>query len=309
MARLQAPQDSDIRLLRHFCAIVDEGGFSAAQAALGVSQSVLSESVKALELRLGASLCQRGPKGFRLFPEGEATYKAAQRLFAEVEVFRASTSDLSRLAQHEVSVAVQESILEHPKSRIPEALARLQDSHPNVHFHLEVMLGTQVIGRVADGLMHVGIGIPGETRAQLYVRPLFEERSMLCCGVGHPFFNRVSDGLRTEEVDAVAHVTSGKVESFFSAPIDAQARGDVGRGARAQLALILSGRNVGYVPRHIAAPLLASGKLKELCPGGKSMPLTNTVYAMTGPSSKDIAVVRYLVDIMAKIHSDELLTT
>lgn len=306
MARLQSLQDSDLKLLRYFCAIVDEGGFSAAQSALGVSQSMLSESVKTLELRLGAALCQRGPKGFRLFPEGEAVYAAAQKLFSEVEVFRLSASDLSRLAHHEISVAVQESVLEHPQSRVPEALAALSESYPNVRYHLEVMLGTQVLGQVADGLTHVGICIPGDTRAQLYTRPLFEERAILCCGRVHPFFARPDADLGAAEVAAAARATSGRVERFFKAPADLEAAGDVGRGARAQLALILSGRNVGYVPHHIAEPLLASGAMREICPEGQSQTLVNPIAAMAGPAMRDIGVIRHLVDLLARVHENGL---
>ena len=52
--------DVDLKLLRCFCAIVEEGSFTAAQATLNLSQSVLSEHLKSLEIRLGTRLCQRG---------------------------------------------------------------------------------------------------------------------------------------------------------------------------------------------------------------------------------------------------------
>ncbi|QEW24131.1 CysJI operon transcriptional activator (plasmid) [Marinibacterium anthonyi] len=302
MARLQSLHDSDLKLLRHFCTIVDEGGFSAAQSALGVSQSMLSESVKTLELRLGTALCQRGPKGFRLYPEGEAVYAAAQKLFAEVETFRLRASDLSRMAHHEITIAVQESVLEHPDCRLPEALAAFSGSYPNVQYHLEIMLGTQVLGQVTDGLTHLGICIPAETRAQVYTRPLFEERAILCCGRTHPFHARADAQLGTAEVAATARATSGRVERFYKAPAELDAGGDIGRGARAQLALILSGRNVGYVPHHIAEPLLQSGALREIFPEGQSVALVNPIAAMAGPSMRDIGVVRHLVDLLAEAH-------
>ncbi|MBV8839057.1 MAG: LysR family transcriptional regulator, partial [Alphaproteobacteria bacterium] len=80
--------DVDLKLLRCFCAIVEEGSFTAAQATLNLSQSVLSEHLKSLEIRLGMRLCQRGPKGFKLYREGEVVYQAAKELFASIEIFK-----------------------------------------------------------------------------------------------------------------------------------------------------------------------------------------------------------------------------
>jgi DNA-binding transcriptional LysR family regulator len=59
-------QTPDLKLLWIFIAIVLNGGFSGAQSELNLGQSAISECLKALELRVGASLCQRGPAGFKL---------------------------------------------------------------------------------------------------------------------------------------------------------------------------------------------------------------------------------------------------
>ena len=94
--------DVDLKLLRCFCAIVEEGSFTAAQATLNLSQSVLSEHLKSLEIRLGTRLCQRGPKGFKLYREGEVVYQAAKDLFASIELFkqRASTINETSFGEH-----------------------------------------------------------------------------------------------------------------------------------------------------------------------------------------------------------------
>ena len=80
-------QDIDLKLLRIFMTIVKCGGFSAAQAALNVSQSTISEQMTSLETRLGGKLCERGRSGFRLTEHGVATYESAQRLALAVEAF------------------------------------------------------------------------------------------------------------------------------------------------------------------------------------------------------------------------------
>ena len=53
-------QDADLKSLRIFETIVRCGGFSAAQSALNISASVISEQMSLLESRLGLRLCERG---------------------------------------------------------------------------------------------------------------------------------------------------------------------------------------------------------------------------------------------------------
>ncbi len=58
--------DLDLRLIRVFLAIVDAGGISSAQATLNVGQSTISTQLATLETRLGYRLCERGRGGFAL---------------------------------------------------------------------------------------------------------------------------------------------------------------------------------------------------------------------------------------------------
>ena len=55
--------DVDVKLLRVFTRVVEHGGFSAAQAELGISQASISTYMSDLEARLGVRLCQRGRSG------------------------------------------------------------------------------------------------------------------------------------------------------------------------------------------------------------------------------------------------------
>jgi len=77
----------DLKLLRVFAEIVKCGGFSAAQAALNIGQSTISEQMTHLETRLGVKLCQRGRSGFRLTEQGVAIFESTRRLLAAVDDF------------------------------------------------------------------------------------------------------------------------------------------------------------------------------------------------------------------------------
>ena len=70
----------DLDAVRTFVAVADAGQFSAAAAALGVSQQATSKRVAALEKELGVALFTRTPRGARLTPAGQAFLSPARDL-------------------------------------------------------------------------------------------------------------------------------------------------------------------------------------------------------------------------------------
>jgi DNA-binding transcriptional LysR family regulator len=296
--------DVDLKLLRCFCAIVEEGSFTAAQAALNLSQSVLSEHLKSLEIRLGTRLCQRGPKGFKLFREGEVVYQAAKELFASIEIFKQRASTINATAYGELVVGIQDGIVDNPNARISEAIERFTAYYPNIRFKIEIMLGFQMAGRVADGLIHVGIGLVNDQFEQLAYERLFDEVALLCCGRAHPLFSVPDRMITTEHIASAAYCSKGHLEDIHPAPNSHYFKrfGDIGNGAHAKLALVLCGRNIGYVPEHVAKPHIESGALRVLKP--ELTRRVSPITAITRPNSSDFKLAERFVDSLVDIHME-----
>ena len=68
-----------------FVAVIDAGGFTAAAAALGLSQPAISRRVAALEDRLGVRLLVRSTRRLRPTDAGSAFYERARRALAELD--------------------------------------------------------------------------------------------------------------------------------------------------------------------------------------------------------------------------------
>ena len=83
----------DTRQLAALCAVVERGSFSQAAESLGVTQSAVSQAVRALEQRLGVALVDRSGRRAEATPEGRAVIVRAQRILA-------LERDLVRAAQH-----------------------------------------------------------------------------------------------------------------------------------------------------------------------------------------------------------------
>ncbi|ABC31499.1 Transcriptional regulator [Hahella chejuensis KCTC 2396] len=79
--------------MRAFCAVVQEGGFSAAGRKLNLSKVLVSKYVGQLEDRLGARLFHRTTRKVRLTPTGEAYYLRVSPLLRELDDIEARVRD------------------------------------------------------------------------------------------------------------------------------------------------------------------------------------------------------------------------
>ncbi|MFF9090900.1 LysR family transcriptional regulator [Streptomyces sp. NPDC014991] len=72
----------DLRGLRYFVTVAEEGNVSRAARRLHMSQPPLSQRIRELEAELGCELFLRGPKGMRLTPAGDVLLEEAKVLLA-----------------------------------------------------------------------------------------------------------------------------------------------------------------------------------------------------------------------------------
>ena len=124
--------ERDLRSLRVFCGVAQAGGFAAAEKDLFLSKASISRHVREVEDRLGVRLCERGPSGFRLTPEGEVAVKLASSALRSLERIRPEIDAVHGVLSGCLSIGIGEHTILHPNSKFPEALARMHELAPNV---------------------------------------------------------------------------------------------------------------------------------------------------------------------------------
>lgn len=258
--------DVDLRMLRIFCAIVDAGGFTAAQVPLNTSLSRLSVLVRDLEVRLGYSLCKRGKSGFQLTEEGEETYAAAQELFANIGHFRQRTAMLSGRHRELLRIGTVDSLITLEHSPVPAAIAQLRAELPGVHIDLHVMRPDELEQAVLEERIQVAVGAFHHRLSGLHYQALFEEEQHLYCGSGHPFFTRLDQNLTYEELSTADYVDRGYVAEN-KRPCELRFASAVSAFSMEAIALLIfSDTYIGYLPTHYAASWVERGRLRSIMP-------------------------------------------
>ncbi|THV22879.1 LysR family transcriptional regulator [Glycomyces paridis] len=113
-------QGVELRHLRYFVAVAEEGTMTEAARVLRIAQPSLSQQISTLERRVGAPLFRRRPKGMELTEGGRILYASATRALAEIESSLVQARDARRL----VRVGVCRSVPEHLLTRVERILTR-----------------------------------------------------------------------------------------------------------------------------------------------------------------------------------------
>lgn len=171
------------RDLEVFAAVAEHGSMSAAARALRVSQSSVSQAVADIEREYGVLLFDRCAHSLHLTPTGETLLAYAQKtlfLVREIDGFLRSGTCRSELrvgASVTVGSCVLSPILRRLQAQLPGLQPRVVVS--NTHEIVDLLLKS----RLDVGLVEGRVDHPG-----LAVRPAMEDRLVIVCPPGHPFF-------------------------------------------------------------------------------------------------------------------------
>ena len=293
--------DFDIRLLRIFRSVVECGGFSAAESALGIGRSAISQQMSDLEQRLGLRLCQRGRAGFALTEEGREVYQSSLQLLSALESFRTEVNGLHQHLRGELNIGLTDNLVTVPHMRITHALARLKERGPDVRIQIRMTPPSEVEQGVLDGSLHVGVVPQAGALSGLEYQALYNERSLLYCAVGHPLFYVDDRELEDERLNA-----QEAIAPTFRLPPEAQAHYQAlnctaSASDREGMAfLLLTGRYIGYLPDHYASAWVQQGRLRALKADSRSYEVS--LAAVTRKGRRPHLVLESFLDALATSH-------
>jgi DNA-binding transcriptional LysR family regulator len=170
----------EIRQVRYFVAVAEEGNFGLAAQRLNISQPPITRQIQKLEEELGVQLFRRTSKGTDLTEAGRVFYEDAKSILAGIErgVERSRAAQGGELGSIEVgyfgSVAY---------SVVPKILHRFRKANPRVNLSLRRMGKQEQVNALLEGSLHVGFGRFYSPEPGLAIEEVDAEGVALCIPV------------------------------------------------------------------------------------------------------------------------------
>lgn len=286
-----------------FVRVVDDGSFTTAAEALGLSKSVISKYVTRLETRLGARLLQRTTRRLSLTEVGQNFYQRAVKALAEIED---AELDVSRMQGEprgtlRINTPMSFGIL-HIAPLLPEFMARY------TQVEVDMNLEDRQVNLVEEGF-DLAIRVAQLPDSSLVARRLGPCRHVVCAAPD--YFNRHGvpghpDDLQTHDCLTYRY-RRARFQWHFLGPDDSEHNVAVsGRlHANNSLALreaLLRGCGLTLAPTFLVGRDLKAGRLQAVLTRYRTLALS--VYAIY-PEKKHLSPkVRAFVDFMAEHISD-----
>ena len=144
----------DIRIMKYFQAIVDEGSISNASRQLNIAQPALSRQMKILEDELDVQLFERGSRRIKMTEAGQLLRERTEQILNLVEGTVKEVSEFNSGAAGTISIG---TVTTSGAILLPELVNQFRHLYPNVT--LQVWEGDvyRILELLDKGIIEVGI--------------------------------------------------------------------------------------------------------------------------------------------------------
>ncbi len=255
----------DVKLFRVFKAVVEAGGFTAAQVELNIGLAAISKQISDLEVRLGMRLCTRGREKFCLTEQGKIIYEASLDLFMALDNFRDRLGNVRGELLGDLNIAVIDNTVSDLQSPLVAALQALQIKAPKARVRLTVAPLDEIEQGILKGRFALGIAPVYSEKEEFQTLALYAETSELYCAAAHPYFS-----LHDEDIDEQRLAQAEFVDHAYAAHRDkpgllgARNICAVATQVEAVAILVKTGRYLGYLPTHWARSYVERGEMRSI---------------------------------------------
>lgn len=174
----------ELRHLRYFITVAEEGHITRAAERLGMQQPPLSQQIRALERELDVQLFRRKPRGVELTDAGTAFLERARAILDEVDRAFSTARRTARGEQGRVVVGFTGSAPFHPF--VPRVIRAFREMYPLVSLVLEESGSSELVqGLHNEDIDAAFIRSPVADVVGLVVKPLLEEEMLVALPAAH----------------------------------------------------------------------------------------------------------------------------
>lgn len=169
----------EIRQLRYFIAIVNQGSLSSAVNVLHIAQPALSHQLSQLETELGTRLLHRSAQGVKPTEAGLIFYEHAQTILRQIDNAKAAVSVPGSTPSGSVALGVPASA--SPQLALP-LLTAVKLRYPDIKLRLTEELTITLTEQLRSGRIDMAILFDDGQLSPFVAEPLADEPIMLLVG-------------------------------------------------------------------------------------------------------------------------------
>lgn len=170
-----------------FSDLVESQSFSRAAKLNGVTQSAVSQQLRAMEKHFAVLIVDRSQKQFRLTREGHKLYDSAKEILHRYDKLISELQEMKKVISGTIHISTIYSIGLH---ELPPYITKFLKEYPSVNVRVEYRRSNLVYEDILHNSVDLGlIAYPNKMR-QLDVIPFLEDRLVLICNPDHPLAKR-----------------------------------------------------------------------------------------------------------------------
>lgn len=143
----------DIRLLKYFLTVVEEGSITRAAQKLHMAQPPLSKQMKQLEEELGVVLFIRGKKNIQLTEAGVFLKNRGEEIISSLELAKRQLEEYKNGCKGHIIVGAVEAVAIH---YLPEMIREFNQKYPNIIFEIWCGSTDDILNRLDRGIIDIG---------------------------------------------------------------------------------------------------------------------------------------------------------
>ena len=172
-----------IETLKVFCDVVETRSFSTAASQNFVTQSAVSQQIRALETKYECRLIERTRGAVQVTPAGEVVYQASKEIVQRYLEMEGGLQSMNNRVGGTLRIATVYSVGLY---ELTSPLRRFLRAYPQVKVHLDYSRSSKIQEDVLRGSIDFGILAYPARRPYLVVLPFREDRLVLICHPQHP---------------------------------------------------------------------------------------------------------------------------
>lgn len=263
-----------IENLKIFSDLVETESFSRAAKLNGITQSAVSQQLRAMEKHFKVLIVDRSQKQFRLTREGSKLYESSKDILHLYEKLNSELQEMKKVISGTIHISTIYSIGLH---ELPPYIKKFMQAYPDVNVRVEYRRSNLVYEDILHNSVDLGlIAYPSKMR-QLETIPFSEDELVLIASPQNPIANK--KGLKIEDlkharlVGFESDIPTRKAtdQIFKEANIDATPHMEFDNIETVKRAVEIDA-GISFVPSATVQQEIKQGLLKSIpLPGGKTV--------------------------------------